>query len=95
MACFYARPEGASQREVNDVSAKFGSSQRTFHNMLRTAQDWGHQVIVWHDATRGGKVYKLKYNPAHKARAKISPPEEWEEANRVDAPADAILSEWV
>ena len=94
MACLYSRPEGASQREVNEVSAKLGSSQRGYLNMLRVAQNWGHQVFVWQGKRRGGKVYKLRYNPAHTSNSDVLPPDNWKEVNRIGVPADAILSEW-
>ena len=94
MACLYSRPEGASQREVNDVSAKLGSPQIDYRNMLRAAQEWGHQFFVWHDARRGGYVYKLRYNPENKATLAVPRPDDWEEANQLGAPAAAIISEW-
>jgi hypothetical protein len=28
---------------------------------------WGHDVVVWNDPGRGGKVYKLIFNPSHSA----------------------------
>ena len=94
MACLYSRPGGATQREVNEVSANLGSSQRNYLNMLRAAQKWGHQVVVWHDKRRGGKVYKLRYNPAHTANSDVLPPDNWKEANRIGVPPAAMLSEW-
>ena len=94
MACLFSRPGGASQREVNDVSAKLGSPQIDYRNMLRAAQNWGHQVFVWDDKRRGGTVYKLRYNPANKATLAVPPPDDWKEANRIDVPPAAMLAEW-
>src|SRR5262245_59230423 len=60
IACLYARPEGASQDEVNEAAAGLGSTQKGYFNMLRQAQGWGHRVLTWDHATRG-TVYKLVY----------------------------------
>ena len=95
MACLFSRNEGASQSEVDDVSAGLGSSQKNYHNMLRTAQKWGHRVFVWHDDERGGKVYKLQYNSENIATRAIHPPDNWEAGNKIDAPISAIVSEWI
>ena len=66
-----------------------------YRNMLRAAQDWGHQVFVWHNVAWGGKVYKLRYNPAHKATLAVLPSDNWEEANQIAAPAASLISEWI
>src|SRR5262249_4937543 len=47
IACLYARPEGASQDEVNQAAAGLGSTQRGYFNMLPQAQRWGHRVQTW------------------------------------------------
>src|SRR5262245_48962989 len=74
ISLLYARPEGASQPEVNDASRALGSRQENYLNMLHQAMKWGHRVYVWDDAARGGKVYKLLYNPHHSGPGAIDPP---------------------
>lgn len=86
MACLYARPEGATQSEVNEVASTMGSTQRDYRNMLRMALQWGHQVFVWHEETRGGKVYKLIYNPNYKALRSGPEPADYVETNKISAP---------
>jgi hypothetical protein len=77
----YARPEGASQNEVNEAGQALGSDQKNYLNMLHQALNWGHQVCVWDDDSRGGKVYKLVYNPNHNGPGVVDPPENWRETN--------------
>ena len=81
MACLYARPEGASQDEVNEAAAVLGSSQKGYFNMLRQAQRWGHRVLTWGDATRG-TVYKLVYEPSHVAPRPVAAPSGWAQMNQ-------------
>jgi DNA-damage-inducible protein J len=81
IAQLYARPEGAAQEEVNQAARTLGSPQVGYINMLHKAKEWGHDVVSWNDPARGGKVYKLVYNPGHSARSKLDPPANWEEMN--------------
>jgi addiction module RelB/DinJ family antitoxin len=81
IACLYARPEGASQDEVNEAAAGLGSTQRGYFNMLPQAQRWGHRVTTWDDATRG-KIYKLIYEPSHLAPRAVAPPSTWADMNQ-------------
>ena len=76
----YARPEGATQAEVNKAADDLGSRQKGYLNMLRQAVKWGHKVIVWDDATRG-RVYKLIYYPDHSGPRDIAAPPTWSEMN--------------
>ena len=73
IACLYARPEGASQDEVNEAAAELGSTQKGYYNMLHQAVAWGHTVTVKDHATRG-TVYKLYYEPSHTAPRKVAAP---------------------
>jgi addiction module RelB/DinJ family antitoxin len=81
IACLYARPEGASQDEVNEAAAALGSTQKGYFNMLRQAQRWGHRVLTWDDATRG-TVYKLVYEPSHVAPRAVAAPSNWAQINQ-------------
>jgi addiction module RelB/DinJ family antitoxin len=81
IACLYARPEGASQDEVNEAAAALGSTQKGYFNMLRQAQSWGHRVLTWDDATRE-TVYKLVYEPSHVAPRPVAPPSNWAQMNQ-------------
>jgi addiction module RelB/DinJ family antitoxin len=80
-ACLFARPEGATQDEVNEAAAALGSTQKGYFNMLRQAQTWGHRVLTWDDASRG-KVYKLVYQSSHVARRAVAPPSNWAQMNQ-------------
>ena len=87
IACLYARSEGATQSEVNEAARELGSHQSGYLNMLRQAKNkWKHDVIVWGDRTRGGKVYKLIYNPGHSAPRAVDPPPMWKEMNAPRTP---------
>ena len=87
IACLYARPEGATQAEVTQASAALGSPKQKYLNMLREmAIKWRHDVVVWPDPTRGGKVYKLIFNPSHGAPRATDPPGNWREMNLPKAP---------
>jgi hypothetical protein len=88
IACLYARPEGATQAEVNKAAQGLGSSQKGYFNMLHQAKKWGHRVPIWNDQARG-KVYKLIYNPNHGGPGNIAPPTAWSEMN-VPKPAPAV-----
>jgi DNA-damage-inducible protein J len=81
ISLLYARAEGASQGEVNDAGRALGSPQENYLNMLHQAIKWGHEVSVWDDAMRGGKVYKLFYNPKHSGSGAVDPPDNWREMN--------------
>ena len=82
ISSLYARPEGASQNEVGRAAQALGRSQRTYLNMLHQAIQWGHSVVVWDDPARGGKVYKLRYSPAHSGPDAIDPPADWKVMNK-------------
>ena len=87
VACLYARSEGATQSEVNEATRELGSRQSGYFNMLRQAKNkWKHDVVVWSDPTRGGKVYKLIYNPSHCAPRAVDPPPMWKEMNAPRTP---------
>jgi DNA-damage-inducible protein J len=86
IAQLYARPEGATQEEVNQAARALGSPQVGYINMLHKAKEWGHGVVSWNDPVRGGKVHKLIYNPSHSARSKLDPPANWKEMNVPKAP---------
>jgi addiction module RelB/DinJ family antitoxin len=87
IACLYARSEGATQSELNEAARELGSHQSGYFNMLRQAKNkWKHDVIVWGDPTRGGKVYKLIYNPSHSAPRSVDPPPMWKEMNAPRTP---------
>lgn len=88
MACLYARPEGTTQSEINKAAKSLGSKQSGYYNMLRLAQGWNHNVVVWDDSLRGGKVFKLVYNPSHSGPRGDSPPANWREMNVPKAPSD-------
>jgi DNA-damage-inducible protein J len=82
MACLYAKPEGATQEEINQAARELDSPQSGFYNMLRQAKNrWKHDVICWDDPARGGKVYKLIFNPRHSAPQTVSPPLNWQKMN--------------
>jgi len=93
IACLYARPEGASQDEVNEAAAALGSTQKGYFNMLRQAKNWGHGVVVWDDQTRG-RVYKLIYNPRHSGPGDIDPPTTWTEMNVPRVPPSVHPIPW-
>jgi addiction module RelB/DinJ family antitoxin len=87
IACLYARPEGATQMEANEAARLLGSLQSGYFNMLRQAKNkWKHDVVVWDDPAREGKVYKLIFNPNHSAPHSVDPPPEWREMNVPKAP---------
>jgi addiction module RelB/DinJ family antitoxin len=86
ISLLYARAEGASQVEVNDAGRALGSPQENYLNMLHQAIKWGHDVSVWDDAARGGKVYKLFYNPKHSGPGAVEPPDNWREMNKLQVP---------
>jgi addiction module RelB/DinJ family antitoxin len=86
IAARYARPEGATQAEVNQAARSLGSPQKDYRNMLHQAIKWGHKVIVWDDPARGGKVYKLIYNPNHSGPGAVDPPRDWREMNTPKTP---------
>jgi addiction module RelB/DinJ family antitoxin len=91
IACLYARTEGATQAEVTNVSAALGSPGQKYLNMLREeAPRWRHSVVVWPDPARGGKVYKLIYNPNHSAKESIDPPANWKKMNVPKAPPGVV-----
>jgi hypothetical protein len=81
IACLYARPEGASQDEVNEAAGALGSPQEGYLNMLHQALKWGHGVVQWYHPTRG-EISKLKYEPLHKARDAIAPPANYAQMNQ-------------
>ncbi len=83
ISLLYARVEGASQVEVNDAGRALGSPTKNYLNMLHQAIEWGHEVFVWDDADRGGKVYKLLYNPKHGAPRAVDPPANWRTMNEM------------
>jgi DNA-damage-inducible protein J len=86
IACLYARPEGATQFEVNQAAWELGSTQSGYFNMLRQAKNtWKHDVCYWDDPSRG-RVYKLIFNPNHSAGRAIDPPSNWREMNVPSAP---------
>jgi hypothetical protein len=88
IACLYARPEGATQAEVTQASAELGSPGQKYLNMLREeAIKWGHDVVVWNDPGRGGKVYKLIFNPSHSAPRSVDPPDNWRDTNAPKVPS--------
>jgi DNA-damage-inducible protein J len=74
IALLYARPEGATQVEVNEAGRALGSLQMNYLNMLHQAIEWGHKVVVWDDPVRGGKVYKLIFNSHHSGPGAVDPP---------------------
>jgi addiction module RelB/DinJ family antitoxin len=87
IACLYARSEGAAQSEVNKAARELGSGQSGYFNMLRQAKNkWKHDVVVWDDPARGGKVYKLIFNPNHHAPSSVDAPPDWREMNVPKAP---------
>ena len=94
MACLYARPQGATQAEVNRAAKELGSTQSGYFNMLRQAKQWNHKVVVWEDFTRHGKIYKLSFNPNHDARRAADPPGNWKELNLPKAPPGVALATW-
>jgi len=96
ISVLYSRPEGATQREVNEVAAKLEMRQRNFRNMVREeAKQWGHRAYKWKDKSRGGMVYKLIYNRDHRGPGDCDdPPPDWEERNGYVAPPDAIVQKW-
>jgi len=94
MACLHSRSEGASQSEVNEVSARLGSPQEGYLRMLDQAIKWDHRIVEWEYKKRGGKVYKLIYNPNHTARKAAEPPDDWKERNKAKAPPGATVQPW-
>jgi addiction module RelB/DinJ family antitoxin len=86
ISLLYARSEGASQLEVNNAGRALGSPQENYLNMLHQAIKWGHKVFVWDDPTRGGKVYKLSYNPSHSGPGEVDPPDNWKAMNALKTP---------
>jgi DNA-damage-inducible protein J len=80
IACLYARPEGASQDEVNEAAAELGSTQKGYYNMLHQAVAWGHTVTMKDHATRG-IVFKLYYEPSHTGPRKVAAPSNWIQTN--------------
>lgn|SRR5262249_51667265 len=87
IARLFARPEGATQAEANEAARWLGSPQSGYFNMLRQAKNkWKHDVVVWNDPAREGKVYKLIFNPNHRAPYSIHPPPDWREMNVPKAP---------
>ncbi len=87
IACLYARPEGATQAEVNQAAWELGSNQSGYFNMLRQAQNkWKHSILFWDDPARDGKVYKLIFNPDHSALRSVDPPSNWKQTNVPNAP---------
>jgi len=92
MACLYARPEGASQAEVNQAAWELGGTQSGYFNMLRQAKDaWKHDVCFWDDPIRG-RVYKLIFNPNHRAARAVDPPSNWKDLNAPKVPTGTRLS---
>lgn len=89
IAALYTRPEGATQAEVNQVARALGSPQKNYLNMLHQAIKWGHKVIVWDDPVRGGKAYKLIYDPNHGGPGAVDPPRNWKELNVPQTPPGA------
>ncbi len=85
IAYLYARPQGATQAEVNRAAAELGSSQKGYFNMLRQAGKWGHVAVVWDDPARG-RVYKLIFNPNHNAPRAADPPADWMRTNAAATP---------
>jgi hypothetical protein len=81
IACLYARPEGASQDEVNEAAAELGSTQKGYFNMLSKAREWRHGVLTWDHPTRG-RIYKLVYEPSHEAPRAKFPPSNWAQMNQ-------------
>ncbi len=94
IACLYARPEGASEREVNLVAAAMGSTQKGYFNMLRQAKRWRHQVKCWDDSARGGRVYKLIYNENHAAPNAATVPDDIGYLTKIKAPQATIIRNW-
>ncbi len=94
IACVYARREGATQSEANDLAAKLGSTQKGYFNMLQQARDWGHKIYHWPGGSRGKNVYKLVYNPSNTARNPGEPPTDYLETNKIDSPPGVDVREW-
>jgi DNA-damage-inducible protein J len=93
IACLYARPEGASQAEVNQAARELDSPQSGYFNMLRQGKNkWKHEVVTWNDPSRGGKVYKLIYNPSHSAPHAVDPPPNWRTTNTPITPSGVKLT---
>ena len=89
IACLYARSEGATQAEVNEAAMELGSGQSGYFNMLRQAKNkWKHDVVVWDDPVRSGRVYKLIFNPNDDAPSSVDAPPNWEEMNIPKAPLE-------
>ena len=91
-ASLYSRRQGATQEEVNAFMCKL-TDQEGFYNMLDQANRWGHRVVTWEDPVRG-KVFKLVYNPHHRAKRAVAPPEDWRTLNKCDAPPGAEIGEY-
>jgi hypothetical protein len=74
---------------VNEAAAALGSPQKDYRNMLDQALQWGHDVIVWDHPARGGRVYKLIYDPNHTGPGSVDPPADWRDNNVPKVPASA------
>jgi len=94
IALLYAPPDGATQDEVNKAGRALGSPQENYLNMLHQAIKWGHEVFVWDDVARGGKVYKLVYNPDHNGPGAVDPPANWREMNVIEAPPGVLATRY-
>ena len=95
IAFLYARSNGATQKEVNKVAWSLGTTQKDYTNMLRMAKKWGHRIYAWEDELRGGKVYKLVYNPDHRCPRKCDDaPLDWEKHNQIAARRGVSVKEW-
>lgn len=91
-ASLYARSKGATQQEVNTFVAEI-TPQKGFYNLLDQANKWGHSVATWDDENRG-KVFKLIFNPEHKAQRATEPPKTWMDLNRCLSPENVKVSIW-
>ena len=91
----YARREGATQKEVDELVKSLHGTRYDRFNILRQAQAWGHIVFVWEDTSRGGRVYKLICNPDHMGPSKREDPlPNWEKLNEITAPPNVNVEEW-
>jgi len=88
----YARPQGASQDEVNTFMQEL-TCQKGFYNMLDQANQWGHEVATWDDPARG-RVFKLIYNPSHSAKRATNAPPNWMDLNRCSVPPGATVGRY-
>ncbi len=91
MACLYSRPEGASQKEVTEIAEILGGPQKGYYNMLKQALKWNHEVVSWYDDSRGGKIFKLIYNPTHSSSTQTEPSYDYREMNEIRAPDGAFI----